>query len=155
MTNMKRRVFLKGILTTGGAVCAGMLIPQAVLASWPTTAFNAGSLDRTLKDLFGGEPIAESTKISFPELPTLAQDARSVPVNISTTLPKVSQITLLVDKNPRPLAATYLLSDRVEPKLSMRVKMAKTTNVVAVVKSNGKLYSARKKVKITIGGCGG
>ncbi|HEB80643.1 MAG TPA: thiosulfate oxidation carrier protein SoxY, partial [Chromatiales bacterium] len=82
-------------------------------------------------------------------------DARSVPVNISTTLPKVSRITLLVAKNPRPLAATYLLSDRVEPKLSMRVKMAKTTDVVAVVKSNGKLYSARKKVKITIGGCGG
>ncbi len=155
MTNMKRRVFLKGILTTGGAVCAGMLVPQVVLASWPTTAFNAGSLDQTLKDLFAGEPITESAKISFPELPTLAQDARSVPVNISTTLPKVSQITLLVDKNPRPLAATYLLSDRVEPKLSMRVKMAKTTNVVAVVKSNGKLYSARKKVKITIGGCGG
>ncbi|GBE10350.1 sulfur oxidation protein SoxY [bacterium BMS3Abin12] len=155
MTNMKRRVFLKGILTTGGAVCAGMLIPQVVLASWPTTAFNAGSVDQTLKDLFAGESITESAKISFPELPTLAQDARSVPVNISTTLPKVSQITLLVDKNPRPLAATYLLSDRVEPKLSMRVKMAKTTNVVAVVKSNGKLYSARKKVKITIGGCGG
>ncbi|HEB80690.1 MAG TPA: thiosulfate oxidation carrier protein SoxY, partial [Chromatiales bacterium] len=105
MTNMKRRVFLKGMLTAGGAVCVGMLVPQAVLASWPVTAFTANSLDQTLKDLFAGESIAESAKISFPELPTLAEDARSVPVNISTTLPKVSRITLLVAKNPRPLAA--------------------------------------------------
>ncbi len=155
MTNMKRRVFLKGALTAGGAVLAGTLVPRAVLAAWPAKAFDAKSLDAAEKDIFGGTPIAESGKIHFPELPTLAQDARSVPINIATTLPNVTQITLFVAKNPRPMAATYHLSDRVEPKLSMRVKMAKTTDVVAVVKSDGKLYSAKRKVKVTIGGCGG
>ncbi|MCB1874458.1 MAG: thiosulfate oxidation carrier protein SoxY, partial [Chromatiales bacterium] len=38
---------------------------------------------------------------------------------------------------------------------STRIKMGKTGDVVAVVKSGGKLYSARKSVKVTIGGCGG
>jgi sulfur-oxidizing protein SoxY len=33
--------------------------------------------------------------------------------------------------------------------------MGKTANVIAVVKSGGKLYSAKKEVKVTIGGCGG
>jgi sulfur-oxidizing protein SoxY len=33
--------------------------------------------------------------------------------------------------------------------------MRKTSDVVAVVKSNSKLYSAKKPVKVTLGGCGG
>jgi sulfur-oxidizing protein SoxY len=33
--------------------------------------------------------------------------------------------------------------------------MGKTSDVVAVVKSGGKLMSAAKTVKVTIGGCGG
>jgi sulfur-oxidizing protein SoxY len=33
--------------------------------------------------------------------------------------------------------------------------MGKTTEVTAVVKSGGKLYTASKEVKVTIGGCGG
>ena len=37
----------------------------------------------------------------------------------------------------------------------MRIKMGKTSDVIAVVKANGKLYEARKAVKVTIGGCGG
>jgi sulfur-oxidizing protein SoxY len=36
-----------------------------------------------------------------------------------------------------------------------RVRMGETSNVVAVVKSGGKLYSANQEVKVTIGGCGG
>ena len=33
--------------------------------------------------------------------------------------------------------------------------MGKTGNVMAVVKSGGKLYANQKEVKVTIGGCGG
>jgi len=36
-----------------------------------------------------------------------------------------------------------------------RVKMGKTSDVVAVVKAGGVLQSATKEVKVTIGGCGG
>jgi len=33
--------------------------------------------------------------------------------------------------------------------------MGKTTKVMAAVKSDGKIYTASKEVKVTIGGCGG
>jgi sulfur-oxidizing protein SoxY len=33
--------------------------------------------------------------------------------------------------------------------------MGKTSDVIAVVKAGGKLYSTSKNVKVTIGGCGG
>ena len=36
-----------------------------------------------------------------------------------------------------------------------RLKMAKTSNVIAVVEAGGKLYSATREVKVTVGGCGG
>ena len=38
---------------------------------------------------------------------------------------------------------------------STRIKMGKTSKVIAVVKAGGKVYSASKDVKVTIGGCGG
>lgn len=39
--------------------------------------------------------------------------------------------------------------------ISTRIKMGQSSNVIAVVKADGKLHSARKEVKVTIGGCGG
>jgi sulfur-oxidizing protein SoxY len=33
--------------------------------------------------------------------------------------------------------------------------MAKTSDVVALVEAGGQLHSARKQVKVTLGGCGG
>ena len=41
------------------------------------------------------------------------------------------------------------------PSVANRIKMAKTTNVIAIVEAGGKLYSATKEVKVTVGGCGG
>ena len=41
------------------------------------------------------------------------------------------------------------------PAVANRLKMAKTSNVIVVVEAGGKLYSATKEVKVTVGGCGG
>lgn len=38
---------------------------------------------------------------------------------------------------------------------SLTAKWGKSSKVVALVKADGKLYSASKEVKVTIGGCGG
>ena len=62
---------------------------------------------------------------------------------------------VIVAENPSPLVASFdLMADSV-PEVSTRIKMGKTSDVVAVVKANGQLYSATKNVKVTIGGCGG
>ena len=41
------------------------------------------------------------------------------------------------------------------PARKPRRRLAETMNVKAIVKSDGKLYSTEKEVKVTIGGCGG
>ena len=53
------------------------------------------------------------------------------------------------------LAASYRISAGTVPSVANRLKMAKTSNVIAVVEAGGKLYSAVKEVKVTVGGCGG
>jgi sulfur-oxidizing protein SoxY len=51
--------------------------------------------------------------------------------------------------------ASYQLLEGVEPDLNMRVKMSQTSDVIALVKADGRFHLARKEVKVTIGGCGG
>jgi len=77
-----------------------------------------------------------------------------VSVTVTTTLPHVESISIFVPVNTFPLAASYELSDVTDGFVTGRVKMAKTADVIAVVKAAGKLYSARKGVKVTLGGCG-
>ena len=78
-----------------------------------------------------------------------------VPVSVQTSLANVESIAIVVEKNPSPLAAQFELSPSIKGFVSTRIKMGTTSNVVAVVKADGKLYSASKEVKVTIGGCGG
>ena len=70
-------------------------------------------------------------------------------------MPDVTSIAVLVTENPFPLAASYKIPAGTSAMVSNRLKMAKTSKVVALVESNGKIYSATKEVKVTVGGCGG
>ena len=47
------------------------------------------------------------------------------------------------------------MSNGGEAYVSTRIKLAETSNVRAVIKADGKFYTAAKEVKVTIGGCGG
>jgi len=87
--------------------------------------------------------------------PPIAENGAVVNVAVSSTLKNAESISLLVEKNGSPLAASFNLSAQTEPFVKTRIKVAKTSSVIAVVKSGGKLYSAGREVKVTIGGCGG
>jgi sulfur-oxidizing protein SoxY len=61
----------------------------------------------------------------------------------------------VVPENPNVLAAYYKIPQGTMPNVANRLKMAKTSNVIVIVESAGKLFSATKEVKVTVGGCGG
>jgi sulfur-oxidizing protein SoxY len=155
--NTKRRVFLKGSLaagTVGVAVGAGLLAPQAVIAAWNEAAFKAKSIDDALKAAMGGASNSASDAIKI-KAPDIAENGAVVPVSVSTDMAGAESIALLAEGNNTPLIATFALSNGAVADVSTRIKMGKTSDVIAVVKANGKLHSARKSVKVTIGGCGG
>jgi sulfur-oxidizing protein SoxY len=78
-----------------------------------------------------------------------------VPVAVTTTLADVTSISFLVSENPNALAASYVIPPGTTPAVANRLKMAKTCKVIAIVESGGKLFSATREVKVTVGGCGG
>ena len=157
MTSMKRRIFLKGSLATGAvgiAVSTGLLTPRVSLAAWSKAAFEAKDVNAAVSALYGSSSMADSDKISI-KAPDIAENGAVVPVSITTSIDGASSISIIADQNATPLTAEFLLGPGAEGYVSTRIKMGKTANVIAVVKAGDQIYSAKKEVKVTIGGCGG
>ncbi|MDZ7803525.1 thiosulfate oxidation carrier protein SoxY [Thiohalophilus sp.] len=154
---MQRRTFLKGSLASGTvavAVSAGLLTPGAVMAAWPKRAFETESMETAMNDLFGTAQTQPTDDITI-KAPDIAENGAVVPVSVETGIGGIEEIAIIAEKNGSPLAANFKLANNAKGYVSTRIKMAKTSNVIAVVKTGGKAYSARKEVKVTIGGCGG
>ena len=128
------------------------LISNAEAAEWNKAAFDAKNLDDVLKALGGGKP--ENSGAVTLKAPDIAENGAVVPVGISTTL-NATHMAILVEKNPSALAATFTLPPGTLPFVTTRVKMGQTSNVYALVKADGKWFSAVKEIKVTLGGCGG
>jgi len=157
MTEMKRRIFLKGSLAAGAvgiAVGAGLVAPRTVLAEWSADAFAAKEIPATLSGLYGMDAAETSDAIKI-KAPDIAENGAVVPITIQTDMEGVTDIALLAAENAMPLVGSFQLSADSVPFVSTRIKMGKTGDVIAVVKAGDKLFEARKSVKVTIGGCGG
>ena len=153
---MNRRTLLKRSLAVGAAgvaASAGLLTPGQVLAAYPTAAFEAKDAAGALSAAVGSSSYSNSGDIKI-KAPDIAENGAVVPVTVSTGMSNVESISLLVDSNNAPLVGSFDLS-KAEAFVSTRIKMGKTGNVMAVVKSGGKLDANQKEVKVTIGGCGG
>lgn len=154
--NNQRRTVLKsgsGAALLGMLAAAGLIIPGMALADWNKAAFDAKSMADTLKAL-GAEAPADSKDVQVTG-PDIAENGAVVPVGITTTLPGVTMVAILIDKNPNALAASFTLPEGTEANVQTRVKMGQTSNVYALVKANGKFFMATKEIKVTLGGCGG
>jgi sulfur-oxidizing protein SoxY len=157
MIDAKRRILLKGSLAAGAvgvAVGAGLLAPRVVLAEWPKGAFNANSVDDALNALLGSNTheASESIKIKAPDI---AENGAVVPVTVESDAQGISSISIIAAGNQMPLIASFNLGEGALGFVSTRIKMAKTAEIVAVVKAGDKIMSSAKEVKVTIGGCGG
>ena len=153
-----RRVILKG---AGAVALVGLgnipfsLVPAFAAANdkYPEEAFKQKNEADAIKLLYGKTAEAsDKVKLDAPEI---AENGAVVPISVSTTLADVTSIAFLVSENPNALAASYKIPAGTMPSVANRLKMAKTSNVIAIVEAGGKLYSATKEVKVTVGGCGG
>ena len=129
------------------------LFPQFAHAAFNKAAFDAKNIDETLKALGASAP-ANSADVQLTA-PDIAENGAVVPVGVVSTLAGVEAIAILVEKNPNPLAASFVLPAGTEPSVQTRVKMGQTSDVYALVKAGGKFFIAKKEIKVTIGGCGG
>ena len=157
MINMERRNALKagggfGLFALFGAF--GLLKSGVAFAAWNKPAFSAKTMDDALGAMGAATTEINATLIQLT-VPEIAENGAIVPVTVSSTLPKVEQISIFVDKNPNVMAANFVFPEGTESMVTTRVKMGQTANVVALVKADGKFYRTAKEVKVTAGGCGG
>jgi len=153
-----RRLILKGagVIALIGAGIIPFDLTQALAAAndkYPEDAFKQKSEADAIKALYGktAEP-SDKVKMDAPEI---AENGAVVPVSVTTTLADVTSIAFLASENPVALIAQYKIPAGTVPSVANRIKMAKTSNVIVLVEAGGKLYSATKEVKVTVGGCGG
>ena len=145
-----RREFLA---TAAAMTAAVTLAPSLALAT-------ADQVMAEIRKLYGDKPISEG-RIKL-DLPTIAENGLVVPLNFEVESPMtdkdyVKAVHFWAEGNPNPQVADFTFTPAI-PKAAaqIRIRLAQTQNIIAVAEmSDGKLYTAKKEVKVTIGGCGG
>ena len=83
----------------------------------------------------------------------LITDGQSVTVEIASELANVERVAILVDNNPNPLVMSFELTDNVMMPLKTRIKIvAGESQLIAVIRAEGKLYKTTRDVRVYAGG---
>ena len=135
-----------------------ILAAGALAALAPPAAAEPTAWDDVRAALWPDEPIEASDLVTL-EAPERAEDAAVVPVTIAAALPegdprRLERVTLVVDENPSPVAATFTLGEGAGVgAISTRLRVDAYTPVRAVAElSDGSLHMAERFVKAS-GGC--
>ncbi len=147
---MNRRQVLK-ICALSVATTLAMPL-RAFAALWNQAAFESREVDGALQGL-GIAKVGPSRDIVLIA-PDVAENGAIVQIEVESRIPNTEAISILVDKNPTPLVANFVFSNDTMPSLIIRIKMAETSELKAIVKSDGKYYSVARKVEVALGGCG-
>lgn len=145
-----RRKFL---VAGAAASVASLSLPGWVTAAsaWPGTVFSRTELEAALHDLLQGQAPVEG-KVSLT-VPSIAESGSQVRVSVNTDLSKVEVISLLVEKNPVPLTSQFIMAEASRPEIAVNLKVRGTSRIIALVKADGRFYSASREVRVTAGGC--
>jgi sulfur-oxidizing protein SoxY len=128
------------------------------LFSAPRARAQAEVLRPVIARLTAGAPLREG-RVRV-DTPRLADNGHSVPLKVSVDSPMnatghVRSITLLSERNPRPLMATFYLGPRAgRAEVTTRVRLNGTQRVLAVAQlSDGTFWSGSAEVEVTESAC--
>jgi len=150
---MQRRIFLQNtvvgtVLITVSSV--GLLKSRQAQAARPKAAFKAENFKDSVTALFGSTEIVEGG-ITL-KAPLQAENSAVVPLQISTSLPNVEEIAVVVEKNPFPLASRLKIFPGGGGYFAIRIKMAETSKVYVYVKAGDKVHVAAQEIKVILSG---
>jgi len=150
-----RRNFLAhaGQLGLAAVALGSGLMSRLVLADEARPPFTATVIADAWKALGYGD-VKQSTEIAFKG-PDIAENGAVVPVEIESRLPGTRVISILVEKNPHVMSASFTIPEGTEPFISTRVKVAESSLIHALVKTDAGAFYTTRLVKVTLGGCGG
>ena len=154
MVLMKTETSRREALALAGlAGLAALLAPRMSFA-------DAAMVDAEIKKLYGDKKF-DSGKIKL-DVPEIAENGLVVPITVDVESPMtdadyVKAVHVFADGNPLPGIVSYKFTPACgKASASTRMRLAQTQNIICIAEmSDGKLYSTKSSVKVTIGGCGG
>lgn len=144
----------QSLSTLGLILLLGLLLPLSGFAQVDKSLFSERDLKKVISKSTDNANVLVSDKVTIIA-PRIAENGSEVGVRVKSSLKNVEKIMLFSDTNHYPLVASYAISKQAAPVIRSRIKIGKNSNVIAIVKADGKYYSAKQLVKVTIGGCGG
>jgi sulfur-oxidizing protein SoxY len=153
MDKVRREVFTGIALTASGIALATIGLPMSASAAAARPVFDTKGIDEAMR-LLGAAEATATDRITI-EAPNVASNGSMIPVVAESLLPGTDYLAVFADKNPLPLLAEFDFAPGAKPYASIRVKMRETSNVRVIARSEGRFYVASRRVKVTIGGCGG
>lgn len=123
-----------------------------------TACAQADVFESLVRQVTGGAPV-NTGRVKL-DIPRLADNGNSVPLRVSVENPMtaadyVRSVTLLSEKNPRPVMATFNLGPRAgRAEIATRVRLATTQRLLAVAQlSDGSYWSGSAEVEVTESAC--
>ena len=146
-----RRAFISGLSAL--AASAGCAIPV-------TAQSGPADIQAVLKALIGDATPMEG-RISL-DLPEVAENGNTIPYIVRVDGPMteadyVKAVHLLAPANPHPRIASFFFTpESGRASVASRMRLAQTQEVLAFAEiSDGTVYTAKRPVRVTVGGCGG
>lgn len=143
------------------AVLAGALVTSLIAPVTPASAADDDIWPMLRKDVFGAREIADGKDFLVLDAPEQAEDAAIVPITVRippAVKGPIKTLTLIIDKNPSPVAATFTFGPAAgdgggERRMSARVRIDMYSHVRAIAETeDGKLFMVTRFVKAA-GGC--
>lgn len=154
MQATRRRVLKLGGGVAITALCGlGALYVPLARAAESRPAFLATGLADALKAL--GVADAKASNDIAIKAPDIAENGAVVPIEVESKIAGTRIIAVLVEKNPHVMSAEFTIPEGTEPFVGMRAKVAESSNIHVVVKTDNGTFTASRLVKVTLGGCGG
>ncbi|MES9823351.1 MAG: thiosulfate oxidation carrier protein SoxY [Candidatus Thiodiazotropha endolucinida] len=151
---MKRRSFLK---ISGGCAIAltsvtGLLKPVfGYVGTHATNPFESTSEKEVLQILFGGMQATYNDDVRI-EVP-LQSNGIAVPVKVKCGIDGVGLIAILTKNNRYPLNSVLRLQGA-DAYYSIRIRVEKSSPIIAYVKAGNSVYFAATEMKFSHGGYG-
>ncbi len=156
--NRQRRDFIKKTIsasTLAMVAASGLILPQRVLAHWPTDAFTAETVEDVLLALLGQADTTQDQMLNFSvgKPPVHVVDGQSVTVEIDSELEDIERLAILVDNNPFPLVMSLDFSSNVLLPLRTRIKVVEgDSKIIVVARAGNQLYKLTHDIRVDTGG---
>lgn len=157
---MKRKMHLRALTRRAFTLGSATAVAVAVLPPDLRAQDQPQAWEEVVKKVLGDAKPVEG-KIAI-EMPEIAENGNTVPFAISIDSPMtekdyVKAIHVIATANPQPGVATFRFSPLSgKAAVTSRMRLARTQDIIAIAElQDGRFFSGKRNVKVTIGGCGG